>query len=338
MGHPGQVPKMGTLFTGFGLFDIGAQAAGLHHAWGVEHDPAIADVAAANSLDVITGDVRKTDFSALAPVYWLHASPPCTTASVANVNGGETDLDQELAAATIHALRALRPRRFSLENVSRYRDYTAFHTILRALADGGYAAAWWTLNAASYGVPQSRLRLILVASLDHLPRRPAATHGPGSRKTAEQPPLVEPLPPWRGWLPALRGEYGGRDLLPTLPPADLAAWQLKRMPKEWRTMLLANGKYGDALVYAGAEAPACTITANSNQTGVRAVLVSGRGMPPCDAKSDGVRVVRMTPAALARLQTVPDTYRLPERATLAVRGIGNGVPCDLARAIVEANR
>jgi len=40
----------------------------------------------------------------------------------------------------------------------------------------------------------------------------------------------------------------------------------------------------------------------------------------------GRRVVQMTPRALARFQTFPDEYDLPESKSLACRIIGNAVP------------
>ena len=38
------------------------------------------------------------------------------------------------------------------------------------------------------------------------------------------------------------------------------------------------------------------------------------------------RVVKMTPRALARFQSFPDEYILPESSALACKGIGNAVP------------
>lgn len=46
---------------------------------------------------------------------------------------------------------------------------------------------------------------------------------------------------------------------------------------------------------------------------------------PMRAYTNG-RVVKMTPHAIARFQSFPDWYELPERASLAVKGLGNAVP------------
>jgi site-specific DNA-cytosine methylase len=47
------------------------------------------------------------------------------------------------------------------------------------------------------------------------------------------------------------------------------------------------------------------------------------------------RVVQMSPRALARFQSFPDAYALPERAALACEGIGNAVPPLLMRRVME---
>lgn len=49
----------------------------------------------------------------------------------------------------------------------------------------------------------------------------------------------------------------------------------------------------------------------------------------------GARTVRLTMRCLARFQSVPDSYPLPESRTLAARIIGNGVPCLLMRRLYE---
>jgi site-specific DNA-cytosine methylase len=48
------------------------------------------------------------------------------------------------------------------------------------------------------------------------------------------------------------------------------------------------------------------------------------------------RVVQMTPRALARFQSAPDTYQLPQSNKLACRVIGNGVPSLLAQRVAES--
>jgi site-specific DNA-cytosine methylase len=46
-------------------------------------------------------------------------------------------------------------------------------------------------------------------------------------------------------------------------------------------------------------------------------------------------VVAMTPRALARFQSFPDSYQLPEARTLASRVIGNAVPPLMATTLLK---
>jgi site-specific DNA-cytosine methylase len=112
--------------------------------------------------------------------------------------------------------------------------------------------------------------------------------------------------------------------------------------------------------------PSMTITSNSNQSGVRAFIVDGqntridgnlsirRNDKPALTVSGSVAkgmarawlsqgcVVSMTPRCLARFQTLPDWYKLPDKTGLACKGIGNGVPCvgyqKIITSFVEAQR
>ena len=50
------------------------------------------------------------------------------------------------------------------------------------------------------------------------------------------------------------------------------------------------------------------------------------------------RVVKMTPRALARFQSFPDSYILPDKTRLACTVIGNAVPPLLYQRVIEAQR
>jgi DNA (cytosine-5)-methyltransferase 1 len=358
-----------TMFSGGGLFDLGAQAAGLTPLWAVERNPDIATVYRANhpTAHLLVSDVCDVDYESLPVPGWLHASPVCTNASQAKQTGSgvqETWTDMQTANAVCQALERL-PRVFSLENVWGYRLFDAFRMITQHLRDLGYAWDFWHLNAADYGVPQTRKRLILVAQRDGLPpNRPEPTHRNGGDLF---------LPPWVSWYDALA------DLIPSLPPSELADWQVRRLRDNPVTSFLVNSiSSSGGKGYRESHEPAYTvmpqpfrppravlvISAYSGalgrqpdrpptvffslgpsgtvlcQSGARqpwrAVLLEGsQGETQTGDGAGGV--VGLTPRALARLQSIPDSYHLPDHRILACRIIGDGVPPLLARRIVEAN-
>jgi DNA (cytosine-5)-methyltransferase 1 len=376
---------LATLFSGGGLFDVGAQAAGLTPIWAVERDPDIATVYRKNHPDgtCIVRDVGEVDYTLLPVSDWLHASPSCVNASIARATGGgETEEDRQAAKAIVRALERL-PRVFSLENVWRYRLFDAFQMVTQQLDCLGYAWDFWHLNAADYGVPQTRKRLILVARRDGTkPRRPGPTHCKGGS-------LFDL--PWRSWYEAIE------DLLPTLPADELAPWQLRRLQEHPHTSFLVSSTPSlDGKGFRSEEEPAYTVMA-SPFSPIRATLVAGQNgspdrgpisrlddapaftlttsHPPRAVLVEGSnggqrstyhyvpraasepaptvtasaasktatralvagRCVQLSPRALARLQSIPDGYVLPERRRLAGQIIGNGVPPLLAQRVVEAN-
>ena len=264
-----------TLFSGGEGVGVGALQAGIKHLWGIEYDPDIAAVAQTNGFSATVADVTQCDPEDYERPDILHASPPCPNFSTAKTNRGETEGDTAMSAAVCRFIRVLRPDAFTLENVYGYRKSESFKTILVTLHRQGYEFRWWHLNSADYGVPQTRKRLVLVASLDRVPQRPQATHQNPAQIIEGQLGLFgEQLPPWVGWYEAIE------DLLPTLPESQFAPWQLARLPEELKTMLLGAGGYAGAIVRSDKDSPSFVVTANTNQaTQLRAFIVAPNSNP-----------------------------------------------------------
>jgi len=363
------VNTFASLFTGFGGADIGATTAGFTPIWGVEFDPAIAAVAAWNGIPAHIADVRHVNYAEMIAPDLLHTSPVCKNASIAKQDGGEAAEDVETAEAVIHAIRALKPRTFTLENVRGYREFQSFKNILAVLHADGYAVSVDVLNSADYGVPQTRERLFVIARRDgKRPQFPAHTHAP----VEEISPLFDDRKPHVGWLAAIA------DLVDVLPDTKFAPWQLERMPAHLRDSVyfdaggfdggvVQSAKSDPAFVVGGQDGqartdnePANTISGNADRS--RAFLATtnqvirewtmrdgdqpamtitaSAGYRPTATPMAGVhgRIVKMSPRCLARFQSFPDTYILPEKPSLAVRGIGNAVPPLMYQRIAETLR
>lgn len=100
---------------------------------------------------------------------------------------------------------ALRPRWVALEQVPAVLPL--WEAMARALEVHGYRCWTGVLSAERYGVPQTRKRAILLASLDGQPQPPDATHQAyvaGEPARASEPDLLGPgLEPWVSMAQAL---------------------------------------------------------------------------------------------------------------------------------------
>ena len=388
-----------SLFTGGGLCDVGL-AGIVNFVGGVEYDQAIAAHASlALGHEVLCASVVDVDYKQWRDFDYLHASPPCTQASVANANAGETDNDRILSGAVCRAIREIRPTFFTLENVGGYAAFQAFTDILECLESEGFKAHWRVYDAADFSVPQHRKRIMLRARRDGRPLPPVvATHGSPAEVEASRVQMKmfdEPLLPWNGWYGAVE------DLLAECPDTRLAPWQEKRLTaqygEDWierqagsvmvryagqdseqsvppcapSPSLTADGASKSKAVLVGvqgyqgevqntpASEPAPTPNTTSGAGAYRAILVDHCGrsgdVPPTITLGDApsptsmpnttggrliralygspVRIVALTPRCLARFQSVPDSYPLPAKKSLATKIIGNGVAGLMARAI-----
>ncbi len=163
------------LFCGAGGITLGFTAAGYRSLLGVDSDPdAVATFQSNFPLtEAILGDIREVSDGQLLPLLGgrtpdvLGGGWPCqgiTTSGVCNPSDPRNTLYRQV----VRLARLLRPRVVVLENVrnlvsDRYRPLAV--DLLRMLADAGYPdGSLMVLNAAAYGVPQERRRVIIVAN------------------------------------------------------------------------------------------------------------------------------------------------------------------------------
>lgn len=275
-------------FAGFGGVEIALREFGFEVV-GVEIEEAIAAVNRLNGGHCLTADLLAVDPLDYVGWWLMHFSPPCPSFSVAK-QGGETEMDLMLARKICEFISVAKPVFFTLENVWGYRKSLSWLLIWYTLLEEGYGVEGWNINAADYGVPQTRRRMIVIARRDG--RRPAKPW-----PTRSQKPDMFTMP-WVGWYEAIK------DLLPGLPETRFADWQMAAMPEKLRTWLVGHSSInlsladpadpaftvtahsqrmrdfllgqGNLSYIKGADQPADTITANSNQTGIKAFVANSQ--------------------------------------------------------------
>lgn len=292
------------LFSGCGGVAQGMKQAGYAHAWGLEFDPAIAEIYRANHGQVYVQNILDANPFKFEKVDLLHASPVCKSYSTANTNKGEKQLDVDCARKVAEFIRVLQPPTFTLENVEAYRrthdksgrKKMAFGYIVEMLYSQGYWLNCQVLNAADFGVPQSRRRLILIAVKSG---------------------FIPSLPPKEahiGWYQAIA------DLIPTCDRREFADWQkglTKGISKPF--VMSSTEQRADTIRYA--HQPIFTIKASDRDP--RALIEAGE-------------TIQLNLKCLAALQSLPKDYIFGDKIEPIRKGIGNSVPPLMYQKILTA--
>ncbi len=243
----------------------------------------------------LLADLAQLDPSAFAPADGLWASPPCTDFSALGRRPGVAGPTGGLIFTAFEWARHLQPEWAIFEQVPPVLPYwQRFAGRLGAL---GYATWAGLLNAADYGVPQSRERAFLLASRLGPVIPPAPTH---EESPSSHPRLFDVgMPPWVTMAGAL--SWG-----PLSPADERRRWCYER--------------------------PATTIVAGQ---GFR--VFPGDGHHPEQGRGHASnRAVKVTPTELAVLQGFPPGHPFKGTAASVARQIGNAVPAALGAACVRS--
>ena len=180
------------IFCGAGGVTYGLRAAGIRVAIGVdkEEDCRLAYTQNNPSARFLCHDIRKLPASTLLShgasvsgddFLLLAACAPCQPFSSQNQNRSGAD-DRAVLRNVERLVHDLRPDFLLIENVPGLRKiqgFSAFRRLLRALRVLKYKVRFGVIDAAWYGVPQHRRRLVLTASLHGKAPWPDQTHGGG---------------------------------------------------------------------------------------------------------------------------------------------------------------
>lgn len=366
------------LFSGCGGLALGLAEAGFHHELLVERDTHACATLAHNRANktphvkhwvVREDDVRAIEWGAFTETVSLVAGgPPCQPFSIGGKAAGMDD-ERDMWPEAIRAVREIMPPAFVFENVSgllrpRFADYARWiaaflsHPRLprkrgeshlqhlarleRAKSEALYNVQVVEVNAADYGAPQKRKRVLFIGThrdLAAVPSFPTPTHS--------QERLV-----YEKWV---SGEYWARVGVaaptpePTSRDEQLILARLRKMPLfapqglPWMTCREAFAGLGEpslrqdipnhkfqagARAYPGHTGSPIDEPAKALKAGVHGVP-GGENML---CREDGsVRYFSIREAA--RLQGLPDAYEFPGSWTESMRQIGNAVPVHLSRFV-----
>jgi DNA (cytosine-5)-methyltransferase 1 len=167
--------KVLDLFCGAGGSSSGARAAGATIACGVDAWPLAITTFAANfpksfALHATLNDRSGTKIlGKVKDIDLILASPECTSHTCAKGGKPRDEESKRSARYVLRFARQLKPRWLVLENVIQMRSWVGYDPLIEELQDLGYYVRPQILDAASFGVPQTRRRLFLVCDRERLP-------------------------------------------------------------------------------------------------------------------------------------------------------------------------
>ncbi|MBR2214422.1 MAG: DNA cytosine methyltransferase [Selenomonadaceae bacterium] len=300
-----------SLFSGAGGLDLGFQMAGHEIIWANDlYEDAVETYRQNLGEHIIFDDIRNISVDSIPNCDAVIGGFPCQGFSVANTKRHAEDERNELYKQLIRVIGSKLPKFFLAENVKGITSLAkgeVFKMILDDFADMGYNVQYQIMNAADYGVPQNRLRVVIVGVRNDVRweyNYPKPTHDKDGENGL------------RRWVSVSEGlaSIPNPDEPNTLPNHTYSKYKLN-----------INGYLGHRLL--DPQKPAPTVTARGDNKGGVVILPHPNGKR------------RMSCRELATIQSFPLDYDFQGTRSSVYRQIGNAVPPLLGYAVAkEFNR
>jgi len=320
----GSKPKVLDLFCGAGGLSNGFEQAGFNVVAGVDCSERFLKTYERNH----EGKAIQEDLSEITPAEFFEkhpvkkeeidliiGGPPCKGFSIA----GKRDPDDErnnLVDRFIDFVEHVQPKMYLMENVTgikTMKEGKVLKIIMERFKKAGYEKARYkTLNAADYGVPQKRRRVIFLGRKDgKVPEYPNRTHRPVDQLTLGK----NELKPYETVEDALLNK--NFDGLPNHEKTNHDQEMVERISQVEPGESLYE-HYGDSWRRLEKNKPSITIKENHNAPFIHPV-------------ADRVGTVR----ECAVLQSFPDDYVFEGPKSYQLKQVGNAVPPLLAKRLAE---
>ena len=288
------------LFCGIGGFSCGAVASGHRVILAVDSDPLLLGCHALNHSECQHICTQLPDELPMPTSgrWHLHGSPPCQKLSIMQPVPDAMHLQhaQDLVSWFLCLVEQTRPPTWSMEQVNhasvreKLSDFKRKHPML---------CDWDVFNAADYGVPQLRKRIIAGS--------PVVIDGLRNAACPDKRPCV-------------------RDFIPDPPLPYIRCAIYKRPEYIKKTETTPPNRRGPYM-----EVQLCDKIRSVDEVGW---TILARGWKAwCDEEGNMIRHVTAEECAL--LQTFPASYKLPFGGSIKMIGVGNALPPALARAIMR---
>ena len=171
-----------SLFSGGGGLDLGFKQAGFNIVWAIDNNADAVNTYKRNvGSEILCGDITTIDIEKIPQAEIVIGGPPCQSFSLA----GNRHCDDErgrLVWRYLDIIKRVSPKAFLFENViglisaKDKQGNKILDNLLETFSEIGYHVTWHLVNAADYGVPQVRKRVIIVGLKEGTFEFPQTTH------------------------------------------------------------------------------------------------------------------------------------------------------------------
>lgn len=341
-----------SLFSGAMGLDLGIEKAGFKIRVCVEKDKWAAQTIRANtSIPVIERDINDvpTDEILAAAgigrqdVTLVIGGPPCQAFSTAGKQKGFADFRGNVMLQYLRVVRDIMPEFFIMENVrglqsaklnsvpAEYAEYepikdvkgSAFHFMVAEFRKLGYSISHALLNAANYGVPEKRERIVVIGHRGERVPIPSPTHSENGEFGTKK---------WNTLRSCIGDMEHRTDLHYTeLRKRSLPYMKILKEGQNWRNLPgdMAMQAMGKAYFLSG------------DKTGFLRRLKFDEPSPTLVTSPTMPATLLCHPTQLrplsieeyARIQQFPDSWTFNGRLETIYKQIGNAVPVGLGQAV-----
>jgi DNA (cytosine-5)-methyltransferase 1 len=302
--------KIVSLFSGCGGLDLGLIQAGHEIIWA---NDIFIDAAKTYRKNIATHiderDIREIQSSEIPDCDVIVGGFPCQGFSIANMNRNIEDIRNQLYRQMIRVIHDKQPMFFIGENVKGIISLGKGEVLKKIIIDfeeAGYVTHWKVVNAADYGVPQMRMRLIIFGVRKDISSKDFAFPPEVTHANPEKSESLKLLP-WKKIGDAL-SHFPEPEDGNNIPNHENSKYKLR-----------FNGHLGHRRI--DPDRPAPTVTGRGDEKGGVVVLHH-----PGNHR-------RMSAREIAATQSFPDDFIFEGTKTSAYRQIANAVPPLLGKAI-----
>lgn len=296
-----------SLFSGAGGLDLGFKMAGHDIIWANDlYSDAVETYKKNLGNHIVCQDITEVDTKDIPDCDIVIGGFPCQGFSVANTKRHEGDERNKLYLQLIRVIRDKQPKFFVAENVKGLLHFAKGKVVQLILDDFtslGYKVQIKLLNAADYGVPQTRERVIIVGvrnDVDFDYHYPTHSHDKNAADGAQK------------WVTV--GEA-----LKDLPNPDEPNEVANHVYSQYKVVI--SNYIGHRFI--DPDKPAPTVTGRGDDKGGVVVLHHPNNQR------------RMTCRELATIQSFPVDFVFHGNKSSVYRQIGNAVPPLLAAAVAR---